>query len=205
MLDRIFYNSKCVPFGSSCEGESISCNDGELQGNLEYQYSKCYSCNVGYDCVEKCILKNIDFESDSPGQCPQNWDCTGSSRISSPSNRNCAAPGNLQGQHYFEVGCDHTIGTATSYNFYLPEDIHKITFLRAGGSDSGSGFYLKRASNDEILCSAETGTNTDTFFVDFCEDLEEHAETEVYIFLRDIQTGGWSKVYIDDIRFITNS
>lgn len=75
-----------------------------------------------------------------------------------------------------------------------------MTFLRAGGADSGSGLYVKRVSDDAVLCSSEDGTDSDSFFANTCAGLGDYANTLVYISIEDNQNSGWGKTYVDNIR-----
>jgi len=74
-----------------------------------------------------------------------------------------------------------------SSNFILPVGISRIYLLRAGGADAGSGLYLRYASNDSIICSAENGADTNTFFINTCDGLSGLDGERVYIELRDSQ------------------
>lgn len=49
---KVFYKNGVVPYGSVCESEERSCDDGEISGNREYKESFCrvtdpMKCNVG--------------------------------------------------------------------------------------------------------------------------------------------------------------
>jgi hypothetical protein len=103
-----------------------------------------------------------------------------------------------EGKYYAHNGGDSGIGSARSSNFLLMKGVDKIKFLRAGGSEYPSGIYVKRSSDDTILCSAINGADTDTFFVDHCGGLSTYAGNVVYIFTQDTISGGWSKLFFDD-------
>ena len=148
------------------------------------------------------VSLNFDFEDGSTGFCPDNWICTGSAVIAATPG--CVAASNKSGLQYLEAGCDSTLGTAKSQNFVLPFGIDHVRALRAGGADAstGSGWFVKKVSDDSILCSAQNGTNTDTFFNDDCTDLVSDAGTSVYIYVIDNVNSGWGKTYLDNIRLM---
>ena len=104
------------------------------------------------------------------------------------------------GTQLFEIGSDGTVGRAVSGVFTLPTNIAHVQFLRAGGADAGSGLYVKRQSDDSMLCSAEDGKDTDTLFETSCTGLSSYSGEKVYIELLDTQISGWGKTYIDNIR-----
>jgi len=149
---------------------------------------------------------NLDFEEGSVGSCPVNWSCSGDALTASPSNAaGCGVAGSGQnGLLYGKAGCDASTGTFTSNTFTLPENIGSVSFLRAGGADGGSGFYVKRASDDAVLCSSEDGTDSDTFFEDSCGGLSSYEGTDAYIQISDNQNSGWGKVYVDNIQFLSS-
>jgi hypothetical protein len=141
------------------------------------------------------VAVNLDFEFGATG-----WNVTGGMGITnSEPPGGGLVPGGIQGSYYIGSNDDST-GSATSRIFTLPSNIDHISFLRAGGSGGGSGFYVKRASDDQVLCSAEDGTQSDEFFINTCTGLGSYGSTPVYIYIADNQSGGWSKVYVDDIK-----
>ncbi|RJQ19718.1 LamG domain-containing protein, partial [Candidatus Woesearchaeota archaeon] len=150
---------------------------------------------------QNSIFNNTNFEGSAVGACPAGWTCSDASVevASSADGQGCVIASGISGTRYFKVGCDATTGTAVSDTFVLPPTINNIQFLRAGGADAPSGFYLMRASDNATLCSATTGTNTDTFFLDTCAGLASHNGTLVRIFVSDLQTGSFGKTYIDRI------
>jgi hypothetical protein len=105
-------------------------------------------------------------------------------------------PSGKQGIYYAASG-DSATGTWRSSKFTLMRGVDRIKFLRAGGADNG-GVRVIRASDGAVLCSAQTGTDTDTFFVDNCIGLSNYAGTIVYIEVWDSVSGGWGKVAVDD-------
>jgi len=102
---------------------------------------------------------------------------------------------------FFCLGCDSDVGSATSVPFVLPVGTSRVEFLRAGGADAGSGLYVKDASGS-VLCAAETGTKTDTFFDDSCIGLESFGGEIVHLYLADAHTSGWGNAYFDDIKVV---
>jgi hypothetical protein len=149
------------------------------------------------------LIGNNDFETGSVGSCPTGWICTGDAELASSSDgQGCVIAGNINGTSYAKAGCDATTGTMTSANFTLPARVGSILFRRAGGANSPSGFYVKRASDGVTLCSSTNGTDSDTFFEDSCDGLSAYEGTLAYIYLDDQDTGGWGKVYIDNIRML---
>src|ERR1035437_4257966 len=154
------------------------------------------------------IALNFDFETGSVGSCPTNWTCTGDAVIASSSDgQGCAVAGNINGSQYLKASCDGTMGTATSQAFTLPSGIDHLRALRAGGADAGtgSGWFVKRVSDGTTLCSAQNGTDSDTFFTDDCTGLSSYVGTSVYIYVIDNQNSGWGKVYLDNIRLMDAS
>lgn len=147
---------------------------------------------------------NLDFEEGSLGSCPYNWTCTSDAMLASIyDGAGCSVSGgDYSGLQYAKAGCDSTVGSLTSTSFVLPDNIVSVSFLRAGGADAGSGFYLKKVLDDSVLCSSENGADTDTFFVDSCGGLVGQDGVEVYIFIRDNQNSGWGKVYVDNIQLV---
>jgi len=151
---------------------------------------------------------NLDFELGSVGSCPTYWSCTDDAMIASASDgQGCANASNVHGSQYLKAGCDYTTGTAQSRNFVLPTGIYYFQALRAGGADGwgGSGWFVKRASDNATLCSAQNGNDTDTFFTDDCWLYGNYAGTSVYIYVVDNQTGDWSKTYLDNIQLMDSS
>jgi len=106
-----------------------------------------------------------------------------------------------EGPSYFSIGDDTDEGTMTSIPLELPAGISRVKFLRAGGADAGSGLYVKSLSGD-VLCAAETGTDTDTFFYDSCDGLDSFAGDSVQLYLVDTQNSSWGAVFIDDIKLV---
>lgn len=148
---------------------------------------------------------DFDFESQDAGTCPSGWTCTGDALVvGNGDGRGCGFAGAASGSKYFKIGCDGSIGTAFSPFFKLPVGVDKITFLRAGGADAGSGFYLFDEA-ETLLCSSENGQNSDTFFVDQCTGLSSHEGKKVQIKLTDAQNSGWGKTYIDKITLLDAS
>ena len=105
---------------------------------------------------------------------------------------------------FIKLGFANDVGSATSIPFVLPAGTSRVKFLRAGGADAGSGLYIKDAF-DNVLCAAETGTDTNSFFTDYCDGLDSFGADTVHLYLADTQSSGWGKVYIDDINFVDAS
>ena len=148
--------------------------------------------------VNQGVNVDFDFENSTTNSCPVGWVCSGDA-ITGSSGTTCG-PGGINGSKYFRLGCDDTVGYATSSSFVLPTGISKITFLRAGGADTG-GFFLKKVSDNSVLCSSSNGTDSDTFFADECTGLSGYAGESVYITVFDDIIGGWGKVSVDNILF----
>jgi hypothetical protein len=155
----------------------------------------------------------LSFEDAQVGHCPTGWHCSGSA---SPKvcrvgvggvDGSCEHPGihGVDGMQYFTVGNDFNTGSAISAPFVLPAGVDKIVFLRSGGADDGSGFYLRRHDNGQVLCSAENGQDTNGFFEGHCEGLVGYTGEGVYMEIRDTQSSGWGKVMVDDIRLLDSS
>ena len=145
---------------------------------------------------------DLSFELSDVDTCPIGWTCTGLAQVEqegegSPS----TPPQNLEGSHYLWLGYDGDVGSAISDSFYLPESAATIQFLRAGGADSGSGLYLKRADDDTVICNGENGANTNNFFEMSCAITEGNGGAAVYMACVDAQNSGWGKAWFDDIQF----
>ena len=81
-------------------------------------------------------------------------------------------------------------------------NIDHLEVMRSGGADSPSGFYVKRAADNKVLCSATNGVDQNYPFVaDKCGGLANHTGFSVYMIAQDLATGGWGKVYIRSIQF----
>lgn len=158
------------------------------------------------------------FENLAVGVCPAglspamgiggDWTCSGDAEVASIGDgQGCAVPAGIEGSKYVKAGCDSTTGSMRSPNFTLPSNIAEIRLLRAGGADSpSSGFKVKRASDNAVLCQDWSGgADTDTFFETTCPALAAFAGTSVYFEIVDTQTSGWGKVYVDRIRLINQS
>jgi len=145
----------------------------------------------------------LSFEHGAEGSCPEGWDCQGSARLCRAGSTagECHIPGlkGQDGQQYLLLGGDETAGAATSPVFLLPAGIDHLDFRRGGGADQGSGLYLHSKLDGRVLCSAESGLDTDSFFQDRCGGLAAHAGEPAYLHLRDGQAGGWGKVFVDDV------
>ncbi len=149
------------------------------------------------------VALNFDFESGTSGACPDGWTCTGDAMLASTGNgQGCVVAGGISGSQYLKAGCDSTLGTARSQNFTLPVGTDHVRALRAGGADAstGSGWFIKKSSDDSILCSAQNGTDSDVFFTDDCTGLSTFAGTSVYVYVIDNVNSGWGKTYLDNIR-----
>merc|ERR1712187_542887 len=147
----------------------------------------------------------ISFEHDQIGLCPRGWTCKGKNiRVCNVPYKTviCNHPG-LEGQHghhYFTIGNDFDTGNATSVDFTLPRGADRLSFRRSGGADKGSGLFVKRVHDDEVLCVADKqGNNSNTFHDDACPNLSKHAGERVYILIKDNQASPWGKVLVDDI------
>jgi hypothetical protein len=138
---------------------------------------------------------DLDGESSLVNECPLGWTCSGActTRLG---NSNLEQ----QGANYFFCGYNAETGTMVSDAFNLPEAVSDVRILRCGGANSPSGFRVRRVSDDEVLCAAQTGTNTDIMFEDTCAlDLDQSGE-RVYLEITDQSTGGWGKTWVDNIR-----
>jgi len=167
------------------------------------------------------VPRKVSFEEEPAGYgttCPTGWTCTSEAqnggtpsgtkgqrgwkgtKVCTVNDDDCYA-GSPDGKRYLILGHDNEKGTARSPNFKLPSDVTKIKLRRCGGNDGpDSGFFVKRASDDSTLCSATNGENTNSFRDDECNLPGNAAGQEVYYFMADTKSGGWSKTFIDDIR-----
>jgi len=144
------------------------------------------------------------------GSCPASWTCTGKeTQICALGSKTpvCNHPGigNVEGTHYFNVGNDMGTGSATSATFVLPETIYSVFFRRSGGADEGSGVYILRQSDDEVICAAEEGQNSNVMVEQWCNKVGKYAGQSVYIIIKDSQSSGWGKVIVDNIRLLDKS
>jgi len=145
-------------------------------------------------------IPDYGFELGTAGSCPPNWTCTGDAMTASSSDGGypCSIAGGIEGDKYGKAGCDNTIGTLTSDIFILPSGSDHLRFLRAGGANGPtSGVFVKRASDNAVLCSSTNGADTDTFFEDSCSGLSPYVGESVYIYVVDATSGGWGKTYVD--------
>jgi len=142
-------------------------------------------------------LTSIDFEDGEAGTCPEYWTCDDVS-ITRLFNGDWFTTSD--GEYMLIVGQNQQLGKAISWPFVLPDAIDHIQYLHAGGADSGSGFWVKRYSDDTALCHSMDGTDTNTLFETSCDGLELYAGELVYFQAEDNQASDWGKVLIDYIR-----
>jgi len=146
----------------------------------------------------------MSFESDPLGSCPKDWTCSGETLVCHMPgiSEMCRHPGvsGVHGSRYLTVGNDFSQGNATSVAFYLPREAAEMELKRSGGADAGSGFYVLRAADNEVLCAAEGGLDTNSFSAESCRIGKEYGGEIVYISIRDTQSSEWGKVLVDDIR-----
>ncbi len=113
-------------------------------------------------------------------------------------------PTGIVGSYY--MGCnDGDEGYGQSDAFFLPPGVDHLDFLRAGGAGSPSGVFVKKASDNSILCSAYNSAATDTFFDATCTGLSAYSGQKVYIYVIDQTNGGWGKVYVDSFNLQNSS
>ncbi len=149
---------------------------------------------------------DFNFENSTVGSCPTGWVCDGDAVTVSAIPVTCGgAAGNIEGVNYLKVACDATVGSTNSSNFVLPTSIDRMEFTRAGGANSPSGVYLKYSSNNTIIASSLTGTDTNVLFPDEIASLSDYAGVEVSVYTLDATTGGWGKVYLDNFTFWDSS
>jgi|GEM_PF-410305 len=188
-------NSKGYNVGdASC----VSSNTNRVERELQ----------ITYGGASATVALNFDFEDGAVGSCPTNWTCTGDAVTAAASDgQGCIVASGINNNQYLKAGCDSTVGTAQSSRFTLPYGIDHVRALRAGGADAStdSGWFVKRASDDAILCSAQNGADTDTFFTDDCTGLGSDAGIPVYIYVVDNQNSGWGKTYLDNIELMDAS
>eukprot|EP00662_Eupelagonemidae_sp_cell21_P057939 gene57939-biopygen40623 len=145
---------------------------GSLFGGSESE-SAAHSTQHSPTCSD--VASNLDFEY-GLGGCPTGWTCTGTAEVVTTAP--CGGSGDAEspsGSSYLYLGCDNSKGAATSAVFPLPATVDHVSLLRAGGADTPSGFEVKLALDDSVVCSARTGSNTDDFFEDTCHGLAEYA------------------------------
>jgi len=159
---------------------------------------------IGEDAAGERLNFPTSFEHAQGGYCPPGWMCSSEAKICHYPHhtQTCNHPGllNQDGTKYFRIANDFEAGWATSAVFHLPTLISRMEFKRAGGADAGSGLYVHLLSNDQVICTAEDGTDTNEFFTQVCNELSAYAGQPVYICLVDKQRSSWGKVLIDDIR-----
>ena len=107
-------------------------------------------------------------------------------------------PSGGHGNGYFSLGEDDQQGKAVSEYFPLPKTVVQLVYLRAGGADAPSGLSV-HSKTGETLCQSSVGTDTDNFFEATC-DLNGRGGQMVRIEVKDVQSSGWGKVYVDHIR-----
>lgn len=147
----------------------------------------------------------LTFEGSSGG-CPSGWHCQGkATRICHVGAKafGCNHPGlsNAQGKQFLSLGSDFGTGSATSPRFILPKGIDRVSFMRSGGADKGSGLFV-HAMDGSLLCSGENGTNTNVFFDTTCAGLSGRGGTPVFIRVKDASRTFWGKVLLDNIRLL---
>lgn len=84
----------------------------------------------------------------------------------------------------------------------------RLSPASGGYSPAKSGYWyvwIREESDTNILCSAENGTDTDTFYTMTCDNLENYGNTSVQIQLKNTENSSWGKLYIDNITFINTS
>jgi len=188
-------NNVCVPCSTSCPAGT-----GMTGALVSYPWAPTRTA---------AAFSNNDFEGSVSGACPTGWTCTGDAHAATAST-SCGgyAAGNVQGTLYASVGCDSTTGTMRSPTFTLPAFATNVSFLRAGGANGpASGLFVKLASDNSVLCSANTvlsGTDTDVFFSDSCTGLAPYVGLSVYIYVVDAASGNYGKTYVDNIRVSQN-
>jgi len=156
----------------------------------------CLTMVQSHSCTSSW-LTSIDFEDGEAGTCPEYWTCDDVSITRLYNGDWFTTP---DGEYMLIVGQDQLYGKAKSLPFVLPDGIDHIQYLNAGGADSGSGFWVKRYSDDTDLCHSTDGTDTNTLFETSCDGLEFYAGELVYFQAEDNQASGWGKVVIDHIR-----
>lgn len=200
--------------GLNCAGyaadDSLCASQGHLLDNGGFTAnSACCVCQALVttttpEAVCDPLFPSFDwsFEGEEVGSCPSGWRCIGAAHVVEFSpNRN------PDGSRVFEIGHDSTTGVAISNPINLPAGLDRIAFRRSGGADpgtvytTGSGLYVRRESDNAVLCSGEDGTDTDTMFESYCSGLSSYPNQWVHIYLEDADSGSWGKVHIDDIRF----
>ena len=137
-----------------------------------------------------------DFE-DLTHKCPKGWTCTGSAKVMRMGT-GMGSPSKGHGNGYFSLGEDSQQGKAVSNFFPLPKNVVQLVYLRAGGADAPSGLSV-HSKTGETLCQSSVGTNTDTFFEATC-GLNGRGGQMARIEVKDVQSSGWGKVYVDHIR-----
>ena len=158
------------------------------------------------DCDTVCT-GTVDFSfDDSPwGVCPQGWTCSGDATKQEKGygleQYECHG---VVGAGYFHFGGDQSEGEANSNIFQVPATATTLSWMRAGGANSPSGFYLKKAADGAVLCEKTNGADTDTLFSESC-DVSNVAGQSVFINIKDTKSNNWGKVYVDDIKFTDES
>jgi len=162
---------------------------------------------------------SVEDMTDSNGACPRGWTCTGVAQVKNEeyiADQKANYAGQ-QGQQYFIIGGDKTVGSATSAEFTLPSTASKVQYSRMGGATLPSGFYVMESSDEpnyqcqnnddgkpcQVCGPRDTAEeDTDIFFEQEC-DVSKAAGLKVYLFVQDKDTSEqMGKVMIDDIHFL---
>tara|TARA_B100002003_G_scaffold246048_1_gene274946 strand:+ start:282 stop:1181 length:900 start_codon:yes stop_codon:yes gene_type:complete len=163
---------------------------------------------VGSFCDCPLEVTFTSFEDVDPLNCPPGWTCSGDAGVVEGNDIRCGdssrAANAIDGTKYIKVGCDGTTGSMISPLFTLPVGIDRITFLRAGGADNAH-LSVIRSSDASILCTNVHGHDSDTFASVGCLGLSGYEGVEVSILIENAQTGGWAKVYVDNIQLKSSS
>lgn len=141
-------------------------------------------------------LENLNFETGSFS----GWNFSGDMRILSHNQGFCGGSRakNIEGNYFLASG-DKCVGYVRSKSFIIPDNADYFTFLRAGGADAPSGFYVRRTSDGSVICQDNWGKNTNNLTLRICRNLKNFIGENAYIEIRDDQSSGWGKVYIDNI------
>jgi len=159
------------------------------------------------DGCASSLLSAIDFEDGIAGTCPDYWTCDDVSvtrlfnDLSSVWTTYWTTYTTPNGVFMFIIGGNNHIGKAVSDILVLPDKIDHVQYLHGGGANTGSGLWVKRASDRTTLCHSTESQDTNTLFETSCDGLGEYAGESVVLQAEDNQVSDWGKLMIDYIRF----
>jgi len=141
-----------------------------------------------------CWAVSFTFEDQTVGSCPVGWTCSGGAHVD-----NTGVSGK-EGSNLLLAGSDNDQATARSALFALPPNAATMRYLHSGGADSPAGLYLYDANGAALANGTRPDDTLD--MVDVDASIANHAEGQpVYLIASKLVTGGWSNLFVDNIRF----